>query len=270
MKSLEEILIYLALVFYFFSFALIFKTKSSRFSIHFLAAGVLAQLLSIIIRWVAIGHPPIFGSYEASLHGSWWLAVFIAFTHRSIFAYFRGMILTALPMVIAIMLYGLTFTTERKPMTLSEFNYLVDFHALFAWLAYAPFTLSFCLALIYLFRHKQDSTAVAPEIIDELSFRFMVYGFINHTIMFALGCYYSSTLYLNWWMWDPVESTSLITWLVAGLYIHVRLFYKWRAVKSAWLNVVFFLTLLFSYWGLIYLPQGSTFHVFDTETKVTH
>jgi ABC-type transport system involved in cytochrome c biogenesis permease subunit len=85
--------------------------------------------------------------------------------------------------------------------------------------------------------------------------------------MFSLGCYYSSILYGTWWQWDPAESTSLITWLSVALYIHMRLFYNWKGRRAAWLFVAAFVTVLFSYWGLIYLPTGSTFHVFDLELK---
>jgi ABC-type transport system involved in cytochrome c biogenesis permease subunit len=108
---------------------------------------------------------------------------------------------------------------------------------------------------------------IESEIIDELAFRYINFGFIMHTIMFALGCYYSSILYGTWWQWDPAESTSLITWLSVGLYIHMRLFYNWKEKRAAWLFIVIFATVIFSYWGLIYMPAGSTFHVFDLELK---
>lgn len=244
-----------------------------------LTTGLLFHFASAALRWSAIGHPPIFGTYEAALAGSWFIMLFVVSSYRSVQGHFRPMVLTAVPVALLIVIYGLTYNTERIPLTISEQSLWVDFHALFSWLAFAPFTLAFCLSVYYLGKRgdrkaaqksAHDAEGVKyPDlvIIDELSFRYINFGFINHTIMFALGCYYSSILYGYWWQWDPAESTSLITWLSVALYIHMRLFYNWRGRRAAWLFFVIYLTVIFSYWGLIYLPPGSTFHVFDIEMK---
>lgn len=257
--------------------AIVTRPRSLYFTL-FLAA--ILQLISASIRWIAIGHPPIFGTYEAALAGSWFLVLFVLFSYWSVHRHFNLLVKTAIPASILIILYGLTFNTEHIPLTISEKSLWVDFHALFSWLAFAPFTLAFCLSTYYLWKgrggnneqHGIESIKDGPypplEIIDELVFRYINFGFIMHTIMFALGCYYSSILYGQWWQWDPAESTSLITWLSVGLYIHMRLFYNWKEGKAAWLFILIFATVIFSYWGLIYLPPGSSFHVFDLELKI--
>ena len=286
MSFSEEALLFSALFVYFLLFTILCFRKESKVPIWLLLAGLALHLASALIRWVGIGHPPIFGTYEAALQGSWFIALYVAFSYRSVHGHFRAVALTAIPMTVLIILYGLSFNTDRIPLTISEKSLWVDFHALFSWLAYAPFTLAFCLSLSYLWRERNvekitdeaadttfsreevEATRIPQsEIVDELSFRYINFGFINHTIMFALGCYYSSILYGTWWQWDPAESTSLITWLSVALYIHMRLFYNWRGKRAAWLFVVIFLVVIFSYWGLLYLPAGSTFHVFDLELK---
>lgn len=103
------------------------------------------------------------------------------------------------------------------------------------------------------------------DMMDELSFRYITFGFINHSVMFALGSYYSSILFGTWWRWDPVFSLSLMAWLLIGLYIHMRLFYNWNGVRAARFYILIFAVLSFSYWGLAYLPAGRTFHVFDLD-----
>jgi len=283
MKQIEELLLAAAMITYAVTFLAGLKRKWSIYCQWILTAAILFQFASIVIRWVMIGHPPIFGNYEAALLGSWILALFVLFTLVSIHGHFRAMILSAIPMVLLILFYGLTFHTERKPLTLSERNLVVDFHALFSWIAYAPFSLAFSLSAIHLWLERKKGRVekatsdhfsgfrqLDGALLDELSFRYISFGFINHTIMFALGSYYSSILYGVWWMWDPVESSSLIVWLLVALYIHLRLFYNWRAKKTSWLFIVIFITVIFSYWCLVFLPPGSTFHVFETETKTSH
>jgi len=248
-----------------------------RYASGALVAGLAFHLATAVVRWIGTGHPPIFGTYEAALSASWFLLLFVALAFGSAHGHFRLVVLTSVPIGLLLLLYGVSFNTERMPLTISEMSLWVDIHALFAWLAFAPFTLALCLSGFYLCaasggeprRERMQPAARNPrlEIIDELAFRYINFGFINHTIMFALGCYYSSILFGTWWRWDPAFSISLVSWLLVALYIHMRLFYKWKGERAARFFAVIFATVVFAYWGLTYLPAGSTFHVFDLDLK---
>lgn len=261
-----------------FSYAASFATgliKFTRQTVFLLSTGLVCQAVSAGIRWYGIGHPPVFGTYEAALAGSWFLLLYTAFSYKSIHGHFRALALTTIPIAIIIILYGLKFNTQRIPLTISERSLWVDFHALFSWLAFGGYTAAACLAGVYLWWsgvRSQESVAsgkqnLEPEVLDDLIFRYTNLGFINHTVMFALGSYYSSILFGVWWQWDLVNSTSLITWLAYGLAIHMRLFYGWKGRRGANLAIIAFLMAAVSYWGLIYFPPGSTYHVFDIELK---
>ena len=263
-----------------------------RYGFFSLAAGLACHLAAAAVRWAVVGHPPVFGTYEASLSASWFLLLFAALSYRSVYRYFRLVVLAAVPLALLLLLYGITlFGTARMPLTISEMSLWVDFHALFAWLAFAPFTLAFCLSARYLWSTRSGSASQAAfldsratefrggqltvpestpqqlEIIDELAFRYVNFAFVMHTVMFALGSYYSSIIFGVWWRWDPVFSLWLVAWLLVGLYIHMRLFYNWHGKRAAWFFVVIFASIIFSYWGLVYLPAGSTFHVFDLDVN---
>lgn len=238
-----------------------------------LAAGLALHLAAAAVRWIDSGHPPIFGTYEAALSASWFLLLFVACAFGSMHGHFRLLVLLTVPVGLLLLGYGLAFDTQRMPLTISEVSPWIDVHALFAWLAFAPFTLAFCLSGFYLWdeaRRRRGAALVAqpqPEIIDELAFRYINLGFLNYTVMFALGCYYSSILFGAWWQWDPVFSIALVGWLSVALYIHLRLFYQWNGARAARLFAVAFAVVAFAYWGLAYLPGGSTFHVFDIDVK---
>ena len=264
----------------------------ARYGFFSLVAGLVFHLAAAAVRWIGSGHPPVFGTYEATLSASWFLLLFVALSWRSVHRHFRLLVLTCVPMALLLLLYGLVFfNTERMPLTISELSLWVDFHALFSWLAFAPFTLAFCLSGFYLWSSRSGAAAPAPflfgsesrgnttahespkrqlDIIDELAFRYINFGFVNHTVMFALGSYYSSILFGSWWLWDPVFSTSLMAWLLVGLTIHLRLFFNWNGRRAAWLFVLVFSVLNISYWGMVYLPTGSTFHIFDIDLKLQH
>ncbi len=237
-----------------------------------LVAGLSMHLAGVVVRWVAVGHPPVFGTLEATLAASWFLLLFVALSFGSAHRHFRLAVLSCVPLALLLLLYGVAlFDTRRIPLTISEQSWWVDFHALFAWLAFAPFTLAFCLSAFYLWSTRIGGalapTSATPDrslsIIDELAFRYISFGFVAHSVMFALGSYYSSIIFGTWWRWDPVFSISLMAWLLVGLYIHMRIFYNWGGGRAARLYVSIFAVIMVSYWGLIYLPAGQTFHVFD-------
>ena len=290
MTFFEAVLLAVAAALYLTAFFLA-RTGLARYGFFSLVAGLVFHLASATVRWTGSGHPPVFGTYEASLSASWFLLLFVAFSLGSVHRHFRLLVLTSVPMALLLLLYGLAFfNTERMPLTISELSLWVDFHALFSWLAFAPFTLAFCLSGVYLWssrsgaasgpasllrgaesggkRSEPESPQQQLDIIDELAFRYINFGFVNHTVMFALGSHYSSILFGTWWRWDPVFSISLMAWLLLGLTIHLRLFFNWNGRRAAWLFVTVFSVINFSYWGLVYLPRGSTFHVFDIDLKL--
>lgn len=292
MSFLEVLLLTAAATLYAAAFFLALK-KWARYGFISLLAGLAFHLASVAVRWMGSGHPPVFGTFEATLCASWFLLLFVAFSWRSVHRHFRLLVLTSVPMALLLLLYGLVFfNTERMPLTISELSLWVDFHALFSWLAFAPFTLAFCLSGFYLWSSRtgaasgptsllrssetwgntpaHESPKRQLDIIDELAFRYINFGFVSYTIMFALGSYYSSILFGSWWLWDPVFSISLMAWLLVGLYIHLRLFFHWNGKRAAWFFIVVFAVIGFSYWGLVYLPtgRGGTFHVFDIDLKM--
>lgn len=264
MSGTESYLLFSGILFYMVSFFLLWMRRE-KISMACLAAGIFLHAASSGVRWYGIGHPPVFGTYEAALAGSWFMLLYTAFSYRSIHGHFRPLLLTTVPVAILIILYGLSFNTEWIPLTITEKSLWVDFHAMFSWLAFGSYAAAACLGGVYLWKSGVDETS--REVLDDLIFQYTNLGFVNHSVMFALGSYYSSILYGAWWQWDPVNSTSLITWLAYGLAIHMRLFYGWKGRRGANLAIVAFLTAIVSYWGLIYFPPGSTYHVFDIDLK---
>jgi len=233
-----------------------------------LPLAITTQLLSAAIRWYEAGHPPVFGTYEATLAASWFMVVatFLAVNrHRKSDLLIPFMLFLALLHIV----YGLTFNTSHIPLTISEQSIWVDLHALFSWLAYGAYCIAFVLSLFYLLKNRGMLTDNLPslEMLDELIFKYMTLGFIFHSTMFAFGAYYSSILYGKWLVWDPVTILWLISWLFYGLIIHLRLFYGWTRERMARLVIVGMVTILAGYWSLIYVPWA-TYHIFDIDLKM--
>lgn len=274
MSNTETIFLIAASVGYLATIGLAFSRSSrSRAMVLSISAALTAHLISAGIRWIEIGHPPVFGTYEATLAASWFLALtaLLAVNSHRYISFILP--LTALFSVLHIA-YGLNFNTSHIPLTISEKSIWVDLHALTAWLAYGEFSISFFLSLILILRvgesawvQRRITDFPSDEIIDELILKYLVLGFIFHTLMFALGSYYSSILYGKWWTWDPVDTLFMVSWIVYALIIHLRLFYGWKRERMAKLVVIAMITIMVGYWSLIYIPWA-TYHIFDIDMKM--
>lgn len=224
-------------------------------------SGFTIHTVTVIIRWAASGHIPVMGNYENTLVGSWavlglfWLA-------RIKWKQLKNLLLIIIPVIILMLGYGLNDNSEVGPLTPPYQSPWLIVHIIFAWLAYAPFTLSFALAVVFLTKNKKPGfTPINREKLDELSSNFIIFGFINLTIMIVSGSIWANLLWGSYWNWDPVETWSLICWLLYGLYMHLRLTYKWKYEKAAWLAVISFGVVIISFWGTNLIGEG--LHIFN-------
>jgi len=66
--------------------------------------------------------------------------------------------------------------------------------------------------------------AKLPDIkkIDHWSYQFSAFAFVMLGIMIASGAVWAFKAWGSYWSWDPIETWALISWLVYGLYFHLR------------------------------------------------
>jgi ABC-type transport system involved in cytochrome c biogenesis permease subunit len=55
-----------------------------------------------------------------------------------------------------------------------------------------------------------------------------------------------------------VEVWSLISWLIYGIYLHLRITFGWRGRKLAWYSLIALAVMIVSYWGIPFSVE--TFH----------
>jgi ABC-type transport system involved in cytochrome c biogenesis permease subunit len=70
-----------------------------------------------------------------------------------------------------------------------------------------------------------------------------------------LGAKWAYEAWGRYWGWDAKETWALITWIVYMIYLHMRLIVGWRGRKAAYLSIVGFLMVIFTYVGVNYLSQ---------------
>src|SRR5262245_30202580 len=75
--------------------------------------------------------------------------------------------------------------------------------------------------------------------------------------MLLVGSVWAKSAWGDYWVWDPTESWSLVTWLVYGVYLHMRHVRGGRGSLAAWLAIGGFAVVLFGYLGMAALPTAA-------------
>lgn len=272
MDPLETIFFWIAVVsygitsaLYFYSF--IFKNEKvlSRIN-YFVITSFAIHTAAILARWRAVGNLPVAGDYENALGGVWVIMVFYLFVSHT-YKNLRIIGLAILPFSLLLLGFGVSRSPELAPMSASVRSVWLYIHVLFAWLAFGAYTIDFGLGIIYLLKEKdpeKDFYSKFPPLarMDELMFRYLVFGFITDAVMIASGSIWGKNLWGHYWGWDPVETWSLITWLIYGLAIHLRLTMGWKGRKMAWIMIFALIGMVITYFG-INLMVKTSLHVFD-------
>jgi cytochrome c-type biogenesis protein CcsB len=219
--------------------------------------GLVPHLVATGVRWVRVGHAPFLGFYEV-VSGLVLAAVFLMglllINYRSLAP--MGVII----MPLAFLTLGAAMFAPKGDMEVSATlaSWWLTIHITFAKLAYSAFIASFALALLYLMREKWSHGGLADmlsklprqEIIDDLSFKLIGAGFIFLGCMIAAGAVWANEAWGRYWAWDPIETWSLISWIVYAVYLHLRLTMGWRGRKLAWVAVVALPVVVFSIIGV--------------------
>ncbi len=226
------------------------------------ALGLVIHTVLVAWRWIATGHVPTIGDFENALVGGWFIVVMTLWAGWKK----RYPLLAAgtLPFALLIMGAGVFSDTSPRPMLAALQSFWLYIHIFFAWLAYGAYTVSCGAGIVYLVRSRKKGSA-SPETLaglDELMFRSTVFGFITDAIMIAAGSIWAKNLWGSYWSWDPVETWSLLSWLVYGVALHLRITLHWRGRRLAWLLVFAIIGVLISFWGVNFVMEG-TAHVFN-------
>lgn len=242
------------------------KEKILEWAGYLTTFGFILHTLEFAVRWYGTGYFPANGDYENGLVGTWFAMLFtiwLYYRKKSL----RGLALITVPGTLLLLGFGIM----RDPVVLAvsasfKSNWLI-IHVLFAQLSYGAYAVACGFGVIYLLKERRElankqhpsllDRVPSLSIIEEYLFKFVVYGFIADAVMIAAGSIWAKELWGAYWGWDPVEVWSLVSWLVYGLTIHLRVTMGWRGRRLAWIVIFAIVTVLITYWGVDFFVQGS-------------
>ena len=233
------------------------RTPLRRFTVAWWAAKStqLALLLMtgvLITRTIATGHAPFSNHYEFAIAFTWGMLlaqVYFEWRYR-----IRTMSVITLPVILAMLIYASTMSYKPNPlMPALQNSPLLTLHVFTASLGYGAALVSFAAAVMYLLApHVKWKGWPSRESLDELGYKATIVTFPMLTLMLILGSIWGNVAWGRYWGWDPKETAALVTWLIYGAYLHARVTRSWRGKKSAWLLVLAFAAVVFTYLGNLF------------------
>ena len=217
---------------------------------HSPTAALAAKLQLMIIQ------VPLSNFYESLIFFAWCLpALSLLSFRRYLKGYLGAMVALLSTLLLAYASFGVD--SQIKPlMPALKSNWLL-IHVVTCFLGYAAFTLAFGAALLYLVKDRRPQARLpAPPQLDRLIYRATVLGFLLLTFGILTGAVWAETAWGKYWSWDPKETWSLVTWLIYAALLHARLLKGWHGRRIAWLAVLGFMAVLFTYFGVSFLLSG--------------
>ena len=211
--------------------------------------AVALHLAAGLTRWVVTGHAPVMYAYENSLAGSFFVALIYLLLERRFALLARGRP-AAITAVLLLLGNGLMAPASLAPLEPPFRSGWLGVHVLFAWVGFGSFVVASILAGLYL--RKEN------PVIDDLAGRLVALGFAGHTVMLASGAIWAHGLWGRYWAWDPVETWSLLTWLIYGANLHLRFTLGWRGRRAAWLTLVSVVAVVVTFFGLGVVSEAHT------------
>lgn len=232
-------------------------TPLGTWASRLVTAGFVAHLLSTIHRFVSTGHLPITNMQESlSFFSLAIVGAFIFFERRYKVA-ILGSFVTPLALLMIIASSALPNEIKLLPPVLQSNWFWI--HALMAFISYATFAIAFGAAVMYLIQQhylkKKHFGALfqklpSLETLDDISYRCLTVGFPLLTVAIISGAIWSEQAMGSYWIWDPKQTWSLITWFIYAALLHGRLTIGWRGRKAALLSILGFIVLLITFIGM--------------------
>jgi len=223
------------------------KEKAEVFSYRLAVSGLLLQSVAIAYWWRIVGHGPYMAPSEVLSSDAWIvMALFLAF--RRMYPKIRPASIFIFPATFLLQALGLFFNPGIRTLPPTFRSIWLIFHIGFYKVALATIIIASAFSLFYILKKRSAAPWLQripePAVIDVYAYRFAGFGFIFWAIAMLAGSIWAYQSWGRFWGWDPVETWSLVTWLIFGIYLHMRRFFKWQGERAAWLYIICFMVSL--------------------------
>lgn len=243
--------------------------KVGRWSHRILLAGFALNSIYLALCYYQLGAVPALNFKGALSFFSWtMMAAYIIFHLK-----FRITVLGSFVVPFSVFLMIISSTIPISSITVRPIfsGFWLPLHVATALLGDGIFAIAFIAGVMYLIQEHQIKTkrlgafySRLPSLnsLDSLNYHAISYGFVLLTIGMITGSILAQGSHGSYWLWDPKEVWSLITWLCYAALLHQRMAVGWRGRRSALMSIGCFFILIFTFIGVNFLMEG--YHSFES------
>jgi cytochrome c-type biogenesis protein CcsB len=86
--------------------------------------------------------------------------------------------------------------------------------------------------------------------LDVIVYRAVAIGLPLISIGIITGAMWAKEAWGAYWQWDPKETAALFSWIIYLAYMHLHTRHAWRGLRTNWVSVIGFLSIIFCYLGV--------------------
>ena len=220
-----------------------------------LSAGVLAQTVYLILRWIQAGRAPFSNMFESLVLFAW--AVVVVYLALRMRREIPALGLATALLAVLTLAYASTYQDSTiKPLMPALRSNWLTFHVFTCFLGYGAFAIAFAASVAYLVAVARRGRPETVDALDATTAKTISFGFLFLTVGIMSGAVWANSAWGTYWSWDPKETWSLITWLIYAVFLHCRFMRGWKGKRAAWISVIGFASVIFTYFGVNYLLSG--------------
>jgi len=217
----------------------------------------------LIGRTIESGHAPMANLYESLSFFAW--AIVGIYLLVEYVSHLRVVGAFVMPIAFFSAAAAAVLTNEPTPLLPALQSHWLTIHVTLSFLGYATFALAFSTSLIYLIQEREIKNRhpwvfyyrLPPlEVIDNLGYNLLAIGFPLFVLGIITGAIWAESAWGSYWSLDPKETWSLITALIYAGYFHARNIIGWRGRRTAYLIIVGFCAVIFTFIGVNLLTPG--------------
>ena len=221
------------------------------------AVGILAHVIAVTTRGFAVHRAPWGDMYEFITALTCVAAIFFYYILVKYRAWAIGVFVMG-AIVIALGLAETLIYTPAGPLVPALQSYWLSIHVTAMTLSSGIFFVAAVLGIMYIVAERYRKRVAAGKAepnqlldripsgaqLDKLTYRAVVFGFPIWTFGVMAGAIWADQAWGRYWGWDPVETWAFITWVIYAAYLHARATGGWRGVRSHYIQLLGFASLL--------------------------
>ncbi|MBF0181843.1 MAG: cytochrome c biogenesis protein CcsA [Magnetococcales bacterium] len=266
MAEHEIRLLWLALSFYVAAgclaiLAVVFGRRPGGVMVALLACGSLLHAASLGVRWERLGHGPFGTQFEILSSNLWSLT--LAFTLVCWrMPVIRSLAAPVTPMLFMMMAWMMLTHPGDAPLPATYDTVWLYIHIGFGKVFLGAAMVASGISGVILGRmrpwgERWFRPAPPDEALDELAYRCTALGLIFDTLMLVAGAIWAQKAWGRYWSWDPLETWSLITWLLMVLAVHIRPLFQPAPRLGALLSLLIFAAAFLTFFGVPFVSTAA-------------